>query len=132
MKLDSPSSSTESFPWLDIVNVPQQLDLRIFLTLFENLTAVSKEVLERFQKAALGKKKTSSALLGWGDVYRLSNLPEFHKVPKHNESLLEKTLSSFRTIALSLDETCLRGMFESQSFSLWALSAVFEFLCESN
>ena len=126
MKLDFPSSSTESFPWLDFVNVPQQLDLRIFLTLFENLAAVSKEVLERFQKAALGKKKTSSALPGWGDVYRLSNLPEFHKAPKLNESfsrLLEKTLSSSSTIALSLDETCLRGMFEFQSFSLWALGS---------
>ena len=128
------------FPWLDIVNVAQQCDPRIFLTLFEKLVAVLKEVFEKFRKAAGGKKKTSSALLTWGDVYRLSNLPEFHKVPKLNESfshLLEKTLASFCSIALSLYETCkletcLRGMIKSQSFTLWALSAVFEFLRDSN
>ena len=119
------------------MNVPQQRDPRIFLTLFKKLATGSKEVLERFQKAALGKK-TLSVLPAWGDVYLLSSLPDFHKAPKLNESfsqLLEKTLASSRTIALSLslDETCkletyLRGMIESQSFTLWSLSAVFEFL----
>ena len=107
-KLDSPSLATESFLWLDVINVPQQRNPRIFLTLFDKLAVVSKEVLERFQKAALGKKKTSSALPGWGDVYRLSNLPEFHKASKLSESfslLLEKTLASSRTIVLSLDKS---------------------------
>ena len=127
-------------PWLNVVNMAQQRGPRIFLTLFEKLATVSKEVLEKFCKAADDDKKTSLALRTWGDVYRLSNLPDFYKVPKLNESfsqLLEKTLASSCTIALSLDETCklemcLRGMIESQSFSLWALSAVFKFLRDSN
>ena len=92
--LDSPSSSTESFPWLNFVNVPQQRDPLVFLTLFEKLVAVSKEISEQFQKAVQGKKKTSSALPGWGNVYQLSNLPDFHKALKLNESfscLLDKT-----------------------------------------
>ena len=138
-KLDSPSSSLESFPWLDVVNVFQRRGPRIFLTLFEKLEAVSKEVFEKFRKATDGRK-TSSALPTWGDVYRLSNLPEFHKAPKLNESfsrLLEKMLAASRSIALSLNETCklercLRGMIESQSFAPGALSAVFEFLHYSN
>ena len=79
-------------------------------------------------------------LAGWSDVYCLSSHPNFHKASKLNESfahLLDKTLASSLTIALSLDETCkletcLRGMVESQSSSLWALLAVFEFLRDAN
>ena len=80
-KLDSPSSLTGLFPWLKVVSMAQQCDPWVFLSLFEKLAAVSKEVSERFQKAAQGKKKTLSALLGWGDVYRLSDHPDSHKVP---------------------------------------------------
>ena len=115
-KSDSSSSSSESFPWLDVVNVSQQCHPCIFLTLFEKLAAVSKEVFEKFCKAADIKKRTLSAFPAWGDVYHLSNLPEFHKAPELNECfshLMEKTLASLRSVALSLNETCLHGMIES-------------------
>ena len=133
-KSDSLFSSLESFLWLDVVNISQQRDPRIFLTLFDKFTAVSKEVFEKFRKAADNNKKTSSALPAWGDVYRLSNFP-FHKAPKINENfsrLMEKTLASSRSVTLSLDEMCLRGMIESQSFALWALATIFEFLNDAN
>ena len=105
----------------------------IFLTLFEKLLAVSEEVSEKLRKAANNKKKTSSALPTWDDMYHLSDYPEFHEAPKLIENfshLLEKTLSNSLSIALSLDETCklemcLRGMIESQSFALWALVTSF-------
>ena len=82
---DSPSSSPGSIPWLDVVSVPQQHDPRVFLTLFKKLAALSKEVSEHFQTTAQGKTTTSSALPGWGDIYRLSDRPDFHKAPKLNE-----------------------------------------------
>ena len=97
--------------------------------------AVLKEVLEKFWKATDKKKKTSSALPTWGDIYRLRVLPEFHKAPKLDESfspLLGQTLSSSQSIALSLDEACLCGMIESQSFALWAFATIFEFLLKVN
>ena len=59
-KLDSPSSSTESFPWRNVVNMAQQCDPCIFLTLFKWSAAVSKEVSEKFKKAADGKKTLSA------------------------------------------------------------------------
>ena len=51
--------------------------------------------------------------------------------------LLDKTVSSSRYISLSLDdtaklETCVIGLIELQSFSLWALATMFEFLKDSN
>ena len=107
-KLASPSLSSESYPWFDVLGASQQCDPRIVLALFEKLVAVSKEVYEKFRKAADNKKKTSSALLTWGDVYHLSDYPKFDKTQKLNESfscLREKTLSNSHSIALSLDET---------------------------
>ena len=100
-KSASPSSSSECFPWLDVVNMSQQGDPHIFLTLFEKLAAVSKEVSEKFRKEADGKKTTSSALPTWGDVYRLSNLPEFH------EALKVSPVCRRRHLLLLVPSTCL-------------------------
>ena len=57
----SPASSPVSFPWLDTLGAFQQRDPRIFLTLFEKLVVVSKEVFEKFMKA-LDNKNTSLVL----------------------------------------------------------------------
>ena len=101
---------------------------------------MSKEVEEKFDKAAEDKKKASSALPQWGEVYHLGDWEKFHKARKVNESfscLLHKTVSSSGSLSLSLDdltmlEACIRGQIESQSISLWALASTFEFLKESN
>ena len=51
--------------------------------------------------------------------------------------LLDKPVSLSCYIALSLDdtakfETCIRGQIKSQSFSLWALAMIFEYLKDTN
>ena len=54
------------------------------------------------------KKEASFALPHWGDVYRLGDLPDFHKPPKVSENfswLLDKPASSSRYVALSLEDT---------------------------
>ena len=67
-------------------------------------------------------------------------MSDYHKAPKLNESfshLLDKPVVSFRHVALSISdiaklETCVRGLVESQSFSLWSIATMFEFLKDSN
>ena len=125
---------------MDVFSVCNSRDPHIFLTLFGKLSSVSEEVNEKFHKAADDKKKASTSLPRWGDVYRLGDLHAFHKAPKVNESfsrLLDKTVSSCHYVAWSLDdttkrETCIRGLNKSQSFSLWALATMFKFLKDSN
>ena len=57
-----------------------------YFCLFLTKSSVSKEGNEKFRKAKDDRKKASSALLHWGDVYRLGALPNFHKAPKINEN----------------------------------------------
>ena len=131
----SSSLSEELIPWEDICGPSSGRDPRIFLSLFDKMSALLKQVNEKFQKA-VDEKKTSSALPRWGNVYRLWDLPDFHEAPKLNESflrLLNKPVASSRHVALSLEgiaklETCVRGLVESQSFSLWLIATVFKFL----
>ena len=67
-------------------------------------------------------------------------LSDYHKTLCFNESferLLDKPVSSSRHVARSLDdisklETCVRVLVEAQSFSLWSIAAMFEFLKDSN
>ena len=70
-KLSSSSSSEESFPLMDIWGPSLSRDPRIFLSLFDKLSALSKEVNEKFRKAADEKTTMSTALPRWGDVYHL-------------------------------------------------------------
>ena len=103
-------------------------------SLFDKMSALSKEVDEKFQKTVDEKMMTSTALPRWGDVCRLGDLPDFHKSPKVNKSfsrLLDKP------VFLSLEdttklETCVRGLIESQSFSLWLIATMFKFLKDFN
>ena len=75
---------------------------------------------EKFVTAADEKKKISSALLTWGEIYCLGDLDKFHKAPRINKtfSLLSKSISSSRYVSLSLDdsaklETCMCGQMSS-------------------
>ena len=109
------------------------------MSLFNKISSLSKQVNEKFQKTA-DEEKTSSALPHWGDVYRLGDMLDCHKVPKLSESfsrLLDKPMATSRLAALSIEdsakrETCVRGLIESQSFSLWSIATTFEFLKDLN
>ena len=129
-KPSSSSPSVELYPWMTAFIMSRRCDSRVFLSLFDKLSSVSKEVSEKFRKVADDKKK-AFALPHWGDVYCLGDLLEFHKAPKVNESfsrLLDKSVSSSRCVALLEDaskhEAWVQGQIESQSFSLWALASV--------
>ena len=126
---------------MDVFGTATRCNLRIFLTLIDKLLSVSEEVNEKFCKAADDiKRKASTSLPHWGDVHHLGDLDTFHKAPKVNKSfsqLLDKPVLSSRYVALSLDdtaklETCVYNLLESQSFSLWALATMFEFLKDAN
>ena len=127
------SSSVELFPWMAMFGPMSSRNPLIFLSLFDKLSELSKEVEEKFRKATDKKKKASTALPRWGDVYRLGDLPDFHKAHKVKESfsrLLDKFVSSSRYMALSLDntsklETYVRGLIELQLFSLWSIATMF-------
>ena len=90
--------------------------------------------------SARGRKKATSFLPAWGDIYRLCDFPDLHKAPPVNEQfsqLLDKPLLSSRHIRISIDEcaqleTCICGLVESQSFSSWTMASVFAFLRDSN
>ena len=61
----------------------------------------------------------------------------FDKVNESFSRLLDKPVSSSRYIALSLDdtlklETCVCVLIESQSFCLWSIATMFEFLKDAN
>ena len=78
------SSSVESFPWMDICG-PSSRDSWIFLSRFDKMPALSKEMNEKFWKVA-DETKMSTALPHWGDVYHLGDRPDLYKAPKVNES----------------------------------------------
>ena len=134
-KPSSTSPSDNLYPWLDVFGTSQRRKPCVFLTLFDKLSEVSKEIDEKFYKAT-DDKMASSALPHWSDVYRLGDLADFHKAPKTNESFsrpLHKPVSTSRYVSLSLEdstklEACIWGQIESQSFSFWDLVAIFEFL----
>ena len=96
-------------------------------------------VEERLRVAAQGRKKTFSVLPSWGEIYWMSDFPSFAKAPPVNgqfSRLLDKPLSSSRHVSLSVEEcsrleNCVHGLVESQSYSSWAMAAVFAFLHEA-
>ena len=103
------------------------------------MPVLSKEVNEKFRKVA-DETKTFTALPRWGDVYHLGDRPDLYKAPKVNERfsrLLDKPVFSSRYVAFSLEDTskleaCVLGFIESQSFSLWSIATMFEFLKDAN
>ena len=89
--------------------------------------------------AAQGCKKVFSVFPSWGEIYHMNDFPTFAKAPPVNDQfsrLLDKPLSSSRHVSLSLEEcsrleACVRGLVESQSYSSWAMVAVFAYLREA-
>ena len=71
------------------------------------MSAVSKEVNEKFRKAADNKKEASSALPHWGDIYCLGDLDDFYKAPKINENFPHMLSKGFTTryVSLSLEDS---------------------------
>ena len=75
----------------------------------------------------------------WSDIYRLRDLPHYFKDPKVNKSfsrLPDQPVANPWYVTISLEEmckleTCIHGMIESQSFSLWVLASTFAFLKDS-
>ena len=123
-------------PWFDDFGVCRQRDPLVFLSLFDKLAPVKKEIEDKFVKVTDDMKKATTALPAWSDVCRMGDLPDYFKAPKVNESfsqLLDRPVSNSQYVSISLEgmtklETCIGGMIESQSFSLWALVSVFAFL----
>ena len=134
------SHSNNLIPWLDFFGISCHRSPCVFLKFFGKLSAISKEVGEKFRIAAEDKKKASSSLPQWGQVYHFREQGNFHNAPKVNDSfsrLLTKQVGSSHSLSLSLEdsaklEACIRGQIQSQSFSLWALAAISEFLKDSN
>ena len=81
-KLSISSDSDSFIPWLDLFGNVRKRSPRVFLNLCEKLTAIHKEVDEKFLKTADKKKKASSYLPPWSEVYRLGNLDKFHKASR--------------------------------------------------
>ena len=131
--LPATPSATNSSPWFDNFGNPRFRELRVFLSLFDKLAPLKQQVEARFAKAANDKKKVITALPKWSNVYRLGDLGDCHCAPKVNDSfsrLFDRQVSSSRYLAMSLDEStkleaCVRGQFESRSYSLWAIVAIF-------
>ena len=111
LKPSSASPSDDLYPWLDVFGTSLRRNPRLFLTLFEKLSALSKEIDEKFRKAADDKKSSSD---------------DFFKAPKINESfscLLSKPVSTSRYVSISLVdsaklEACIHGQLESQSIGI--------------
>ena len=77
-KPSSSSSSVESFPWMDICGPSSSCDPCIFLSLFDKLSLLSKEVNKKFRKAP-DEEKMSAALPRWGDIYCPGDWPDFKR-----------------------------------------------------
>ena len=95
-------------PWFDDFGVSRRRDPCVFLSLFDNLPLVKRDIEEKFHKTADEKKKAINALPNWGDVYCFGGMHGFYKAPKINESfsrLLDKPVSTSRYVSLFLDES---------------------------
>ena len=84
----SSSSTKDSSPWFDNFGDPRRKEPSVFLSLFDKLTPVKREVEDQFAKAAEDKKKAISAMHKWGDIYHLGDMKDFHCAPKLNENFL--------------------------------------------
>ena len=125
--------------WFRGFSNEKQCDPKVFLSCFDRIHSIMTDVEERSMVASQGCKKVISVLPSWGEIYRMSDFPTFAKAPPVKDQfsrLLDKPLASSRHVTLSLEEcshleTCVRGLVESQSYSSWAMAAVFACLREA-
>ena len=118
LKLFNPAS------WFRGFGDEKQRDPKVFLSCFDRIRSVMTDVEERSTVAFQVCRKAISVLPSWGEIYRMSDFPTFAKAPPVNDqfSRLDKPLASSYHVTLSL---------ESQSYSSWAMAAVFAYLCEA-
>ena len=117
----------------------KQRDPKVFLSCFDRIRSIMTDVEERSMVATQVRKKAVNVLPSLGEIYRTSDFLTFAKAPPVNDQfsrLLDKPLSSSRHVSLSLEECSrlengVRRLVESQSYSLWAMAAVFAFLREA-
>ena len=84
-----PTHSDDLILWLDSFGNLRERSQLVFLNCFDKLRAISKEVDEKFPVAAEDKKKASSCLPQWGQVYRFDDEESFHEAPKVYDSFLQ-------------------------------------------
>ena len=84
---------------MDVIGMTNCCDPCIFLPLFNKQSSVSKEVNEKFRKAADDKKKSSTTLPHWGDIYCLGDLGAFHKAPRLMRVYISSQTSPFYSLA---------------------------------
>ena len=127
--------------WFCGFGIDKQHDPKVYLSCFDRIHSIMAEVEDRVLASAHGRKKAICVLPSWGDIYRISYLPDFHKAPPVSEQfsrLLDKPHASSHHIAMSIHkcarlETCIRGLVESQSLFLsWVMASVFAFLHYAN
>ena len=70
----SDCSAVDLSPWFDDFGASRRRDPRVFLSLFDKLDPVKREIEEKFHKTSDDKKKATNALPHLGDVYHLGNL----------------------------------------------------------
>ena len=94
--------------WFEGFGDVKRCDPRFFLFfLFNKLRSIKVEVDSKVQKSAHNRKKAIGVLPSWGDVYHVSDLPEFHKAPPLNKQfsrLLDKMVASSRFMSMSIEE----------------------------
>ena len=69
---------------------------------------MKKDIEDKFQRTTDDKKKATSTLPTWGNVYRLGDLPDCFKDPKVNESfscILDRPVSTSSYVSLLLEES---------------------------
>ena len=98
----------DSASWFEGFGDVKRCDPRFFLFfLFNKLRSIKVEVDSKVQKSAHNRKKAIGVLPSWGDVYHVSDLPEFHKAPPLNKQfsrLLDKMVASSRFMSMSIEE----------------------------
>ena len=67
----------------------EQRDLLALLALFDKLAPIKGDIEDKFRKASDRRKKGTSSLPTWTEMYHLGNLANLHKVPKINEKFCQ-------------------------------------------
>ena len=79
----------------------------VFLACFDRIRSIMSEVEDRMLTSAHGRKAAVNVLPSWGNIYKMCDFPDLHKVPPVKDQfsrLLDKPLAPSRHIAMSIDE----------------------------
>ena len=130
----SSSSAEESIPWEDICGSSSGRDPRIFLLLFDKMQSARGS-----ERPWTRRRKRPPLCHAGGDAYRLGDFPDYHKLSSLMIASRACWISQLHPLGMSFYpsvttklEACVRGVVEVQSFSLWSIATMFEFLKDSN